>query len=373
MIMMPLFKDKKIIFSILLVGFFLASSVFALQVSWPNSPMGTKLTDESGLTDFVKYLYEWGIAIGGIATFVALVFGGFLYLTSAGDPGRLKEAKDRIFSAITGLALLLAIYLILNTINPDLTTLRPPSFTPPQPTTSTFPLLESQSKPKSCSYVRLYYQASWGGNSTTVDASDHPDKKDVRITKEGVPYTPLSVKFFQRCDPNEWCKCPPGTTTGCDLHYIVEGKDVTTTIECEYKKAPAPTIPGDVNGDCVVNQTDLNLCSPLVGKPWVSQDLDGDGKSDNCNWYPVDNPDGQIDVRDIAIIGKNLGKACLCYKPGGVCSLELYSESVSGFWIFITRDACGTKLGNTQNDTHNLKLVLSEDADINCVKLYTGI
>lgn len=74
----------------------------------------------------VQYFYEWGVFIGGIAAFISLLFGGFLYLTSAGDPGRVSEAKDRMTSALIGLVLLLSIYLILNTINPELTVLTAP-------------------------------------------------------------------------------------------------------------------------------------------------------------------------------------------------------------------------------------------------------
>jgi len=60
-----------------------------------------------------------------LAAFIALIIAGFLYLTSVGDPGKMKDAKDRAIWAIGGLVLLLASWLILHTINPQLTTLRP--------------------------------------------------------------------------------------------------------------------------------------------------------------------------------------------------------------------------------------------------------
>ena len=69
--------------------------------------------------------FHWGIAV-----FISLLIGGFLYLTSAGNPARMGEAKDRIFSALIGLVLLFSIYLILNTINPELTILSMPSMGP---------------------------------------------------------------------------------------------------------------------------------------------------------------------------------------------------------------------------------------------------
>lgn len=118
---------KKIFFLLILLiilGFGL--KVLAWETNWPNSPLGTQLTQDSTLTELVKYLYEWGIFIGGIAVFIALLIGGFLYLTSMGNPTRMSEAKDRIFSALIGLILLFSIYLILNTINPELTVLTTP-------------------------------------------------------------------------------------------------------------------------------------------------------------------------------------------------------------------------------------------------------
>lgn len=119
---------KLIFFSILAIGIFIAfSSIFAMEIDWPPSPFfNTDLTDSSTLTDLTKYLYEWGIALGGLAAFVALLIAGFLYLTSVGDANKMADARGRIVLALFGLVLLLAAWLILNTINPDLTVLRMP-------------------------------------------------------------------------------------------------------------------------------------------------------------------------------------------------------------------------------------------------------
>ncbi len=131
--MRKIFKNKKIIIGLIILGIFSVNSVaFAseLEVHWPPSPLGTLLTDASDLTIFIRYLYEWGIALGGLAAFIALIIAGFQYLTSVGDPARMKEAMDRIKSAFLGLVLLLGSWLILNTINPQLTTLHVPLFRP---------------------------------------------------------------------------------------------------------------------------------------------------------------------------------------------------------------------------------------------------
>lgn len=113
---------KNLIFLIsLLISFGICFTALALEVEWPRSPLGTELKDDSTLTDLAQYFYEWGIALGGIAAFFALIIAGFYYLTSLGSPERMREAKERIFWAIGGLALLLSSWLILNKINPALT------------------------------------------------------------------------------------------------------------------------------------------------------------------------------------------------------------------------------------------------------------
>lgn len=126
-------KDRKfIIFLVSILGIFcIVSLVFASPSDWPRSPLfGTELTDETELPEFIGYIYEWGIGLGGIIAFVALLIAGFLYISSAGNPSAMQDAKDRIFSAGIGLGVLLGSWLILNTINPQLTQLQLPPFEP---------------------------------------------------------------------------------------------------------------------------------------------------------------------------------------------------------------------------------------------------
>jgi len=101
-----------------------------LNVDWPNSPLGTPLTENSGLTELVKYLYEWLISLGGLAAFIALIYAGIIYLTSAGNPTQTKNAKDHLKSAAFGLVLLFGTFIILNTINPQLTKITLPPLSP---------------------------------------------------------------------------------------------------------------------------------------------------------------------------------------------------------------------------------------------------
>jgi hypothetical protein len=126
--MEKLIKNRKIIFCSTILGILLTSSAtLALQIDWPNSPMppGMSLNENSKLPDLIKYLYEWGIALGGLIAFVALLTAGIEFLTSTGNATKMAGAKDRIISAVIGLTLLLSSWLILHTINPELTTFKP--------------------------------------------------------------------------------------------------------------------------------------------------------------------------------------------------------------------------------------------------------
>ncbi len=118
-------KTRLFIFSLLF--FFLVSLQVAaegLEIDWPDSPMNTSLEMGSGVAELVKYLYEWGIAIGIIIFFGVLIFAGFEFITSAGYPDRRNSAKKRVVSGFAGVLLLLGSFLLLNTINPELTTIR---------------------------------------------------------------------------------------------------------------------------------------------------------------------------------------------------------------------------------------------------------
>ena len=123
-------KHLKTILFFLSLIFLSVSTVFAqewkMETSWPDSPVpdGVELTSESNIAELIAYFYEWGIAIGIIIFFGLLIFSGLKMLTSAGNPEKYKSAKKRITTSVSGLIVLLGSFLILNTINPDLTKIK---------------------------------------------------------------------------------------------------------------------------------------------------------------------------------------------------------------------------------------------------------
>lgn len=121
-------KKEMIFFSFFLFFclFFLnVSPAGATEVTWPTLPGGFTIRDNTSLPELVKYIFNFSIMIAGLAAFFMLVFGGFRYLTSVGNAAAQKDARDIISSAIVGLLLLLASYLLLQVINPDILILKP--------------------------------------------------------------------------------------------------------------------------------------------------------------------------------------------------------------------------------------------------------
>jgi soluble lytic murein transglycosylase-like protein len=75
----------------------------------------------------MKQIINFGFAAIGILAMFMLAIGAYQYLMSAGNIGSAESAKSTIGSALGGLALGLCAWLILNTINPDLVSMKDPS------------------------------------------------------------------------------------------------------------------------------------------------------------------------------------------------------------------------------------------------------
>jgi hypothetical protein len=75
-------------------------------------------------TDVVVYLFNLGIAAGTFIAAIILITAGVDFVSSHGDPIRISGAKKKIKNAFYGLITLLASFLILNIINPQLTLIK---------------------------------------------------------------------------------------------------------------------------------------------------------------------------------------------------------------------------------------------------------
>lgn len=103
---------------------------FTPQIEVPNSAITGKVpVGEIGndgyvsstlLAKYIEAIYNYGLGIGGVLATVMLMVSGLIWLTSAGDSGKIDQAKKLMTGSIVGMVLLYGAFLLLNTINPDL-------------------------------------------------------------------------------------------------------------------------------------------------------------------------------------------------------------------------------------------------------------
>jgi len=62
----------------------------------------------------LKGIFNLATSFGGIIATGFAILGGIMYMTSAGDPGKVRKAKQTLLYAIIGLAVVVASYSIVN-------------------------------------------------------------------------------------------------------------------------------------------------------------------------------------------------------------------------------------------------------------------
>lgn len=130
-------RHKTFVILFILIGItlpivFVFAQQLELEGQYPQLPGVESPTVGMGPAGYLKYIFVLGLAVSGLAAAAMIVAGGVMYMLAAGNESKMGEAKDRIFSAIGGLVLIIAAYLIIKTINPDLLTFREPKVNLPK-------------------------------------------------------------------------------------------------------------------------------------------------------------------------------------------------------------------------------------------------
>lgn len=66
-------------------------------------------------------IINWVIGLLGIVCVIVIVIGGIQYMTSTGDPGKVKKARDTILYGIIGLIIVILAAVIVNFVIISLT------------------------------------------------------------------------------------------------------------------------------------------------------------------------------------------------------------------------------------------------------------
>lgn len=114
--------------------------VIGAIVSWQlpvsaDSAAGHLFGDGS-LTSYIRDLYQWALVIGAGLAIVMIMWSGYTYVMAAGDPEAVRSAKDYLWGALLGLALLILTWTILNTLSGPPGALTPPATFPMAPPTA---------------------------------------------------------------------------------------------------------------------------------------------------------------------------------------------------------------------------------------------
>jgi len=109
-------------FIFVLLFFLLPGFSFAveLNVDYPLLTTGANINSQTGIPEYLEYVFDFAMFSGFLTAFLSLVFAGALYLLSPAVPNALAIARDRVSGTISGLLILTTVYLIITTINPSL-------------------------------------------------------------------------------------------------------------------------------------------------------------------------------------------------------------------------------------------------------------
>ncbi len=289
---------------------FAASALAALQTPWPKSPFGTDVMQldkdkQLNIAIFVKYIYEWGIALGGVATFIAFVIAGFQYITSIGNPQTMKDAMDRIKSAVFGLVMLLSAYVLLGTINKELTTFKLQPFNP----VSVGDIYPSCDDAGDCPSPSENYQCVSAGDK------DNPGKK-ICVPKPADSVVCSRARICQETGFETW----------------TESGGLQERGDCSWIS------PGEIKENNVPKSVRAYYKDPDTGK---EMPCDERGIAD-----PND-PDSRVSIGD---------------KNGCGCLLRLFGENISWLW-----SSCGDVIKHAP--AYEPDLTKWADRDVYCVGL----
>jgi hypothetical protein len=104
----------------LLISSFLSVQARELELNYPQIGNFSFGEGDVNFPNLVEYIFNFAIVGAGIVALAGLVFSGFKYLTSLGNPASMEDARKGIISSLIGLFLLLGSVLILERINPKL-------------------------------------------------------------------------------------------------------------------------------------------------------------------------------------------------------------------------------------------------------------
>ncbi len=70
----------------------------------------------TSIAGIFRLVINWALAIAFIAAVIILIYGGFLYITSAGNADQAGKGKTAIFNALIGIVIIVLSYTIVQIV-----------------------------------------------------------------------------------------------------------------------------------------------------------------------------------------------------------------------------------------------------------------
>jgi len=201
------------------------ATTFTPQVTVPDSDYiaGNTITlaeNTKPLAEYVIAIFKYSIGVIGIISAIVLMYGGVRWLTAAGNSSAVSDAKTYILSSLTGLILTFGSFLLLSTINTNLTNLK-------------------ITEVKRIQYLGLNFgcckKTAQDGSVTTQNLS--PENCDLIKQEQVNPNGFKSVEFFldqealnNTCEPIKGCCQITHKATNTD----VKAFDAEKPYDCKY-------------------------------------------------------------------------------------------------------------------------------------------
>ncbi|NIQ00431.1 MAG: hypothetical protein GWM98_08350 [Nitrospinaceae bacterium] len=146
-------------------------------------------TAGSPVPSFANYLagvFNLALGVAIVLAIIVLVIAGIQYIGGASNEAVRKDARDRIWGAIIGLLIALGSFLLLQTINPDIssTTVSPPSVNP----TPVTPIPFGGGGAPATQYC-FEYEDGFGNSSSSCSSTLSACTADLAATQKGPAYT----------------------------------------------------------------------------------------------------------------------------------------------------------------------------------------
>lgn len=82
-----------------------------------NCPADTGVRcSEGSIASIFRLIINWALAIAFIAAVVVLIYGGFMYITSAGNQDNATKGKTAIVNALIGIVIIVLSYIIVQIV-----------------------------------------------------------------------------------------------------------------------------------------------------------------------------------------------------------------------------------------------------------------